>query len=240
MKKIFLIALTSVCCITGYAQQDTTEVLDEAVVATKYLSPVSVGGMELPVINIPQSVSVVNPTRIREFNMNTIDEALRDIPGVTTIANDYMRSQYKSRGYNMSIMYDGLPSYNSLAISQQLDLSFYEQIEVLRGPAGMLQGKVAGLTVTNPDGGDPNAMGGMDTMQPDDEVVDITELTDAQEATQEELESFDSKFTKAIKAGNHLIITLNHEKAFIYVRSHRCVCVMWRSSRARHTGNSTS
>ena len=49
-------------------------------------------------------------------------------------------------------------------------------------------------------GGDPNAMGGMDTMQPDDEVVDITELTDAQEATQEELESFDSKFTKAIKA----------------------------------------
>lgn len=52
-------------------------------------------------------------------------------------------------------------------------------------------------------GGDPNAMAGdmgMDTMQPDDEVVDITELTDAQEATQEELESFDSKFTKAIKA----------------------------------------
>jgi len=49
-------------------------------------------------------------------------------------------------------------------------------------------------------GGDPNAIGGVDTMQPDDEVVDITELTDAQEATQEELESFDSKFTKAIKA----------------------------------------
>ena len=147
MKKIFLIALTSVCCITGYAQQDTTEVLDEAVVATKYLSPVSVGGMELPVINIPQSVSVVNPTRIREFNMNTIDEAMRDIPGVTTIANDYMRSQYKSRGYNMSIMYDGLPSYNSLAISQQLDLSFYEQIEVLRGPAGMLQGAPEGLSL---------------------------------------------------------------------------------------------
>ena len=49
-------------------------------------------------------------------------------------------------------------------------------------------------------GGDPNAMGDVSTMQPDDEVVDITELTDAQEATQEELESFDSKFTKAIKA----------------------------------------
>ena len=88
----------------AYARQDTTEVLDDAVVATKYLSHVKVGGMELPVIEIPQSVSVVNPTRIREFNMNTIDEAMRDIPGVTTIANDYMRSQYKSRGYNMTIM----------------------------------------------------------------------------------------------------------------------------------------
>ena len=37
-------------------------------------------------------------------------------------------------------------------------------------------------------------------MQPEDEVVDITELTDAQEETQEEIEQFDSKFTKAIEA----------------------------------------
>ena len=127
MKKLVILYTALMCSFAAYAQQDTTEVLDEAVVATKYLSPVTVGGRELPVINIPQSVSVVNPTRIREFNMNTIDEAMRDIPGVTTIANDYMRSQYKSRGYNMSIMYDGLPSYNSLAISQQLDLSFFRE-----------------------------------------------------------------------------------------------------------------
>ena len=147
MKKMIILFAAILCNFAAYAQQDTTEVLDEAVVATKYLSPVTVGGLELPLIELPQSVSVVNPTRIREFNMNTIDEAMRDIPGVTTIANDYMRSQYKSRGYNMSIMYDGLPSYNSLAISQQLDLSFYEQIEVLRGPAGMLQGAPEGLSL---------------------------------------------------------------------------------------------
>ena len=147
MKKMIILFAAILCNFAAYAQQDTTEVLDEAVVATKYLSPVTVGGLELPLIELPQSVSVVNPTRIREFNMNTIDEAMRDIPGVTTIANDYMRSHYKSRGYNMSIMYDGLPSYNSLAISQQLDLSFYEQIEVLRGPAGMLQGAPEGLSL---------------------------------------------------------------------------------------------
>ena len=104
MKKLFLIMSASVCCLTAYAQKDTTEVLDKAVISTRYLSPVSVGGLELPIMDIPQSVSVVNPTRIKEFNMNTIDEALRDVPGVTIIANDYMRSQYKARGYNMSIM----------------------------------------------------------------------------------------------------------------------------------------
>ena len=147
MKKLFLIMSVSVCCLTAYAQKDTTEVLDKAVISTRYLSPVSVGGLELPIMDIPQSVSVVNPTRIKEFNMNTIDEALRDVPGVTIIANDYMRSQYKARGYNMSIMYDGLPAYNSLAISQQLDLSFYEQIEVLRGPAGMIQGAPDGQSL---------------------------------------------------------------------------------------------
>ena len=49
--------------------------------------------------------------------------------------------------------------------------------------------------------GDPNMMGDdPNAMQPDDEVVDITELTDAQEATQEEIEQFDEKFSKAISA----------------------------------------
>lgn len=146
-KKLFITILTCICGTAAYAQNDTTEIIDEAVVTTKYLSPVSVAGFDMPVMDIPQSVSVVNPVRIKEFNMNTIDEALRDVPGVTTIANDYMRSQYKARGYNMSIMYDGLPSYNSLAISQQLDLSFYEQIEVLRGPAGMIQGAPDGSSL---------------------------------------------------------------------------------------------
>ena len=147
MKKVLILAALFANALAAYAQQDSTEVLDGAIVTTKYISPVSIAGLELPVKDIPQSVSVVNPVRIKEFNMNTIDEAMRDVPGVTTIANDYMRSQYKARGYHMSIMYDGLPSYNSLAISQQLDLSFYEQIEVLRGPVGMLQGAPEGASL---------------------------------------------------------------------------------------------
>ena len=77
----------------------------------------------------------------------------------------------------------------------------------------------------NTMGEDPNAMGGetdltsnfnpqdnsidtmemngdmqADVMQPDDEVVDITELVDTQEETQEDIKSFDKKFVKAIEA----------------------------------------
>lgn len=70
----------------------------------------------------------------------------------------------------------------------------------------------------NPEGGNmetpmDNNMA-VDTMQPEDEVVDITELTDAQEETQEEIESFDKKFVKAIKAIENIeaLIAKNNSK----------------------------
>lgn len=46
----------------------------------------------------------------------------------------------------------------------------------------------------NPEQG---TVDGFDTMQPDDEVIDITDLTDAQEETQEEVEEFSDQFKKA-------------------------------------------
>ena len=48
-------------------------------------------------------------------------------------------------------------------------------------------------------GEDPNAMGG-EPMQPDDEVIDVDELTDSQEETEKEVAKINSKFDKVIKA----------------------------------------
>ena len=48
-------------------------------------------------------------------------------------------------------------------------------------------------------GGDPNAMGA-EPMQPDDEVIDVDELTDSQEETEKEVAKINSKFDKVIKA----------------------------------------
>ena len=143
-KFINTIVLCFVCFFPLLAEDvlDTTMVyeMDEIVVSSRYESKVSLMGDDLPLRSLPQSVSVVNPMRIKDMNITTIDQAMQYVVGVTTIANDYMRSQYKSRGYSMSVMNDGLPSYNALAISQQLDLAFYEQVEVLRGPSGFFQG----------------------------------------------------------------------------------------------------
>ena len=149
MKRFFLFSLLLLFVTTFVSAEepDSALFLTDVEVSAKYLSPVSVSGQTLSIRSIPQAVSVVNPVRIKEMNITTIDQAMQYVPGVTTIANDNMRSQYKSRGYSMSIMTDGLPAYNSLALSQQFDLAFFEQIEVLRGVAGMLQGVPEGSSL---------------------------------------------------------------------------------------------
>ena len=140
MKKIILLTFLLSAVSVANAQIDSIQSIEEVEVTARYVSPVSVLGQNLPIRNIPFSVSVVNPNKIRDLNITTVDQAMQQVVGVTTIANDYMRSQYRSRGYNMSIMTDGLPSYNSLALSQQFDLTFFDQIEVLRGVSNILQG----------------------------------------------------------------------------------------------------
>ena len=73
----------------------------------------------------------------------------------------------------------------------------------------------------NPQGGeDPSMDLGLDPnmtsdqMQPDDEVIDVDDLTDAQEDTQHEVEKIDGKFDKVLKALGAFeeIIRSNDEK----------------------------
>ena len=101
-KKTLLSILLIFCGTSVYAEStvDTTKIyeVDEVVVSARYVSNVSLMGQDQPLRSIPQSVSVVNPIRMVDMNITTIDQAMQYVTGVTTIANDYMRSQYKSRG----------------------------------------------------------------------------------------------------------------------------------------------
>lgn len=108
---------------------------------TGYTSSASVGGKELlKQQEIANSVTVITEQRIKDQNLRTLADALNQATGVTVISNDTTQSQYRSRGYALGVSYDGIPAYNGLSGKSQLDLSVFERVEVLRGPAGIFSG----------------------------------------------------------------------------------------------------
>ncbi|MDR1646468.1 MAG: TonB-dependent receptor plug domain-containing protein, partial [Zoogloeaceae bacterium] len=124
------------------AQEQTPVVLEPIeVTGDRYLSEVSVAGKD-PVKprEIPQSVSVITRERIEDQGLVTVEDALKQVTGVTVLSSDTLTSQFRSRGYGLNASFDGLPSSNSLTAFSQLDLALYERVEVLRGPAGLFQG----------------------------------------------------------------------------------------------------
>lgn len=101
----------------------------------------TIGGKTAPPLReVANSVSVMTRERLDDQNFVDVDHAMAWATGVDTRPNDGVQSQYYSRGYAMSAMYDGMPAYNSLSGYQQLDLAMYERLEILRGPSGLMQG----------------------------------------------------------------------------------------------------
>jgi outer-membrane receptor for ferric coprogen and ferric-rhodotorulic acid len=98
------------------------------------------GKVPLSAREIPNSVSVVTRQQMDDENMVTVADALAMATGVTVIPNDATQSQYSARGYSLNVANDGMPAYSGLGGYQQFDLAIYERVEVLRGPAGLLQG----------------------------------------------------------------------------------------------------
>lgn len=102
----------------------------------------AVGGKEpVSLRETPSSVTVVTRERMDDQNLKSVDDALKQVPGVSVVPWTATTSQIWLRGYLADVMYDGVPSYNtSLADTAQFDLSIYEQVEVLKGPAGLMKG----------------------------------------------------------------------------------------------------
>lgn len=89
---------------------------------------------------IANSISVLTRQQMDDQDMVSITEAMRQVTGVNVIANDTSNNQYYARGYGLGTMFDGVSSYNGMTPSHQFVLAAYEQIEVLRGPAGLMRG----------------------------------------------------------------------------------------------------
>lgn len=108
----------------------------------RYTAPVLTVGSKsaVPVMEIPHSVSVITQQRIEDQNLQSVEEALEQVTGVTVTPWDGATSQIRSRGYFLEPSYDGVPAFGGLNANQQYDVAMFDRIEVLRGPAGLFQG----------------------------------------------------------------------------------------------------
>ena len=98
-----------------------------------------------PVLDTPQTISVIKEQVIEEQNATTLQEALRNTPGVTVLLGENGNSNAKAnifmRGFDASgsIFLDGVRDLGS-AVRDTFNI---EQIEVLKGASGSEYGRGA-------------------------------------------------------------------------------------------------
>jgi len=86
--------------------------------------------------DIPQTVNVINERTLREQGVTTLDQALRNVPGVTVAIGEggggLNGDQFRIRGFQAKgdIYTDGLRDFGAYT----RDSFAYEQIQVLKGP----------------------------------------------------------------------------------------------------------
>lgn len=106
-----------------------------------YAGSLTTVGSKIPasIRETPQSVSVVTRKRIEDRDFTTLREALAETTGVQ-VRTDDTRARIYSRGYQTSILHDGVQVPLGTQFETAPDLAFYDRVEVLRGPAGLFNG----------------------------------------------------------------------------------------------------
>ncbi|RUR30261.1 TonB-dependent siderophore receptor [Vreelandella andesensis] len=135
--------------------QESTAALDTVTVQAEALSVVTEGTesyrtpltstatrLDLTPRETPQSVSTVTRAQIDDFQLDTINDALESVPGVTVERLETDRTYYSARGFEVSnFQVDGLRvpmPYNN--VHGDMDTAIYDRIEVVRGATGLMSG----------------------------------------------------------------------------------------------------
>jgi outer membrane receptor for ferric coprogen and ferric-rhodotorulic acid len=104
-----------------------------------------VGGasrLDLSIIEIPQSVSVITSAQMQDFQLKNINAALDSATGVNVQRIETDRTYYTARGFditNFQIDGVGLPLTSGNNHADE-DTAIYERIEVIRGANGLMTG----------------------------------------------------------------------------------------------------
>src|SRR5687768_8618051 len=103
-------------CATPMLVLGEDHALDEVIVlGSRYTSEISVASkVPRDMRDIPASVSVITEQRIKDQNLGTVAEAFGQVAGVSISTNEETTSGFSSRGYSMTVMHDGVPSFAAL------------------------------------------------------------------------------------------------------------------------------
>jgi catecholate siderophore receptor len=157
MRNLFLLS-ASLAAVAGaaHAQQgpsDPGAAEVEPIVVTgrargyQALDTVTATKTDTPLIDVPQSVSVVTAEQIEDQGLRSVGDVLRYVPGVTVGQGEGNRDQITLRGQNTTADFfiDGVRD----------DVQYYrplynlERIEVLRGPYALIFGRGGGGGIVN-------------------------------------------------------------------------------------------
>ena len=160
--------------ISGAIPLDMIDVTGNGDGTTSYVATRSAAGTktDTPLIETPQSVSVVTRKQIDDQAIQSVRQALRYTPGVISDYRGAGGSRYDTiiyRGFGGGVNYDyafldGLRLAGTNYAVPQIDPYLLDRIEVVRGPASVLFGQ-------NTPGGLVNLVSKMPTAQPFHEVV---------------------------------------------------------------------
>ncbi|MEM8547397.1 MAG: TonB-dependent receptor, partial [Pseudomonadota bacterium] len=124
------------------------EVVDEIVVVAhnRDYSPTKADTFQLglDLLKTPASVSVISQDLLQDLQVNNIDEALRNVAGVTRQkTNNGGGESLSIRGFGASVFKDGAPVATGLNIASlpSTEPANLERIEVLKGPSALLYGE---------------------------------------------------------------------------------------------------
>ncbi|MBQ4890799.1 TonB-dependent siderophore receptor [Shewanella sp. MMG014] len=98
--------------------------------------------LDLAIIDIPQSVSVITSAQLQDFQLYDINSALDSATGINVERIETDRTYYTARGFdvtNFQIDGVGLPLTNGNNHADE-DTAIYDRIEVIRGANGLMTG----------------------------------------------------------------------------------------------------
>lgn len=102
-------------------------------------------GLTLSQKELSQAISIVTEQRMRDQNLDSIEEVLSNTTGISTRNVDSERVSFSSRGFCInSFQYDGIPTLNTDSRwyfgEGRLKTAIYDRVEVIRGANGLVSG----------------------------------------------------------------------------------------------------